>query len=91
MSNVSTMTSCFSLKYVDYYDLFCFTSAVHGVCTTVFLSVIFLTEQLKTDDIGYLFKDADTPVIELREQEPNENSVTVTTEEETLLVGEKQG
>ena len=30
-------------------------------------------------------------MIELLEQEPDENNVTITTEEETILVGEEQG
>ena len=30
-------------------------------------------------------------MIELLEQEPDENTMTITTEEETLLVGEIQG
>ena len=38
-----------------------------------------------------MFKDAETPVIELLEQEPNENNMTISTEEETILVGEEQG
>ena len=49
----------------------------------------------------YMFKDAETPVIELLEQEPpvlelfeeepNEDSVTITTGEESLFVGGEQG
>ena len=39
----------------------------------------------------YMFKAGHTPVIELLEEEPNEDSVTISTEEETLLVGEEQG
>ena len=38
-----------------------------------------------------MFKGEETPVIELLEQEPDENNMTITTEEETLLVGEIQG
>ena len=35
--------------------------------------------------------EQEPPVAELLEEEPNEDSVTITTEEETLFVGEEQG
>ena len=52
---------------------------------------LILHSKLNSFKCFTLIKDAETPVIELLELEPSENSMTITTTAETLLVHEEQG